>query len=70
MATRKPRNPWRVIVTGPDVRATSDHTSEAKAYALVRAALGGDSPAEQARIECWESGEWRWFETVNADEIP
>lgn len=70
MATRKPRNPWRVIITGPDVNAVSDHTSEAKAYALVRAALGGDSPAENARIEYWESGEWRWFETVTADEIP
>lgn len=70
MATRKPRKPWRAIITGPDVKATSDHTSEAKAYVFVRAALGGDSPAEQARIEFWESGEWRWFETVNADEIP
>ncbi|MFI2354689.1 hypothetical protein ACH5AG_08380 [Streptomyces anulatus] len=70
MATRKPRNPWRVIITGPDVNATSDHTSEAKAYALIRAALGGDSPAEKVRVEYWESGEWRWFEAVNADEIP
>ncbi|WP_405506360.1 hypothetical protein OG323_06130 [Streptomyces cyaneofuscatus] len=70
MATRKPRNPWRVIITGPDVGATSDHTSEANAYTLVRAVLGGDSPAEQARIEYWESGAWRWFETVTADEIP
>lgn len=70
MTTRKPRKPWRVIVTGPDVNATSDHTSEAKAYVLVRAALGGDSPAEQARIEYWESGRWRHFETVDADEIP
>ncbi|MEU0354957.1 hypothetical protein [Streptomyces cyaneofuscatus] len=70
MAIRKPRKPWRVIITGPNVRATSDHTSEAKAYTLVRATLGGDSPAKQARIEYWESGEWRWFETVNADEIP
>lgn len=70
MATRKPRKPWRVIITGPDVNAASDHTSEAKAYELVRAALGGDSPAEQASIEYWESGQWRWFETVDADDIP
>lgn len=70
MVTRKPRKPWRVIITGPDANATSDHTSEANAYELVRAALGGDSPAEQARIEYWESGEWRGFETVTADEIP
>ncbi|MFK0179630.1 hypothetical protein ACIQVR_27090 [Streptomyces xanthochromogenes] len=51
MATKKPRKPWRVTITGSDVSATSDHTSEAKAYDLVRAALGGDSPAENARIE-------------------
>lgn len=68
MAT-KPRKPWRVIVTGPDVRAESGHTSEAKAYALVRAALGGDSPADTARIEQWEGGRWWHFETVHADEI-
>ena len=65
----KPRKPWRVIVTGPDVRAESDHTSEAKAYALVRASLDEGSPADTARIEYWEDGLWRWFETVHADEI-
>lgn len=68
--TAKPRKPWRVILTGPDVRATSDHTSEAKAYALVRASLGDGSPAESARIEHWEDGLWRWYETVTADDIP
>ncbi|MGW2594774.1 hypothetical protein ACWCXC_31535 [Streptomyces sp. NPDC001515] len=68
MPTR-PRKPWRVIITGPDLRAESDHTSEAKAYAFIRAALGGDSPAENARVEYWEDGLWRHFETVNADEI-
>lgn len=66
----RPRKPWRVIVTGPDVRATSDHTSEAKAYAFIRAALGGDSPAENARVDHWEDGRWRWFETVNAEDVP
>lgn len=70
MTARKPRKPWRVIVTGPDVSATSDHTSEDNAYTLVRAALGGDSPVEKARIEYWADGRWRWFETVTADEIP
>ena len=70
MTARKPRKPWRVIVTGPDVSATSDHTSEAKAFALVRAALGGDSPAKEARVECWEGGRWRWFETVDAKDVP
>jgi hypothetical protein len=52
------------------VSATSDHTSEAKAFALVRAALGGDSPAKEARVECWEGGRWRWFETVDAKDVP
>lgn len=68
--TAKPRKPWRVILTGPDVRAESDHTSEAKAYALIRTALRGDSPADTARVEHWEDGLWRWYETVTADEIP
>ncbi|WP_030344785.1 hypothetical protein [Streptomyces sp. NRRL S-1022] len=66
----KPRKPWRVILTGPDVRAESAHTSEAKAYTLIRAALGGASPADTARVEQWEGGRWRHFETVTADEIP
>jgi hypothetical protein len=68
--TAKPRKPWRVILTGPDVHATSDHTSEAKAYALIRASLGDDSPADTARVEQWEGGRWWHFETVTADEIP
>ncbi|MFJ3812304.1 hypothetical protein ACIPWE_38815 [Streptomyces sp. NPDC090073] len=67
--TTKPRKPWRVILTGPDVHAESDHTSEAKAYSLIRAALGGDSPADTARVEQWEDGRWRHFETVTAAEI-
>ncbi|MFE9448299.1 hypothetical protein [Streptomyces sp. NPDC006739] len=67
--TTKPRKPWRVILTGPDVRAESDHTSEAKAYALIRSALGGDSPADTARVMQWEGGRWWHFETVHADEI-
>lgn len=66
----RPRKPWRVIITGPDARAVSDQTSEAKAYTVVRAALGGDSPAENARVEYWDGGLWRHFETVNVDEVP
>ncbi|MER6540114.1 hypothetical protein ABT215_41390 [Streptomyces sp900105755] len=66
----KPRKPWRVILTGPDVNATSDHTSENKAYTLIRASLGGDSLADTARVEYWEDGLWRWFETVTADDLP
>ncbi|MFM9635962.1 hypothetical protein [Streptomyces turgidiscabies] len=68
--TAKPRKPWRVILTGPDVRATSDHTSEAKAFTLVRAALGADSPADTARVEQWADGRWRWFETMHTDDMP
>ena len=68
--TVKPRKPWRVILTGPDVRATSDHTSEAKAFALVRAALKEGSPADTARIEQWEDGRWRWFETMTTEDVP
>jgi hypothetical protein len=67
--TVKPRTPWRVTLTGPDVHATSDHTSEAKAYALIRAALGPDSPADTARVELWEDGQWQHFGTVTADVI-
>ncbi|MEH0417828.1 hypothetical protein [Streptomyces sp. B21-083] len=66
----KPRRPWRVILTGPDVHATSDHTSENKAFAFVRAGLGSGSPADTARVEQWEDGQWRHFETMTADDMP
>ncbi|RSN55595.1 hypothetical protein DMH12_15360 [Streptomyces sp. WAC 04229] len=69
MTVRKPSKPWRVTVTGPDVEATSSFTSEAKTFAFVRASLGGDSPATAAKVEQWEGGLWRWFETVTAEEI-
>lgn len=29
MTTKKPQKPWRVTITGPDLRATSEHTIEA-----------------------------------------
>ena len=64
----KPRKPWRVILTQNGVQlAEIDHTSENKAYQHVRAALGAG--ADTARVEKWEDGLWRWFETVTADEI-
>jgi hypothetical protein len=69
MSVRKPSKPWRVTITGPDVEATSPFTSEAKAYAFIRASLGADSPADTAKVEYWEEGLWRWFETVTAEEI-
>lgn len=69
MTRRKPSKPWRVTVTGPEVKATASFTSEAKAYAFVRACLGGDSPADTAKVEQWEGGRWWHFETVTADEI-
>lgn len=69
MTLRKPSKRWRVTVTGPEVTATSPFTSEAKAFAFVRASLGGDSPADTAKVEQWEGGRWWHFETVTADEI-
>ncbi|MFI8351270.1 hypothetical protein [Streptomyces sp. NPDC085596] len=69
MTVKKPSKPWRVTVIGPDVEATSSFTSEAKTYEFVRATLGADSPATSAKVEYWEDGLWRWYETVTADEI-
>ncbi|MFD8839837.1 hypothetical protein [Streptomyces griseofuscus] len=67
--TTKPRKPWRVILTQNGVKLVEiDHTSEKKAYEHVRAGLR--SGADTARVEQWEDGLWRWFETVTADEIP
>lgn len=64
----KPRKPWRVILTQNGIQLVEiDHTSEAKAYDHVRAAL--QAGADTARVEQWEDGLWRWFETVTADEI-
>lgn len=54
----------------PEVTAQSDHTSEAKAFAFVRASLGTGSPAESARVEYWEDGLWRWFETLRREDMP
>ncbi|MET9222384.1 hypothetical protein ABZX65_26970 [Streptomyces sp. NPDC003300] len=69
MTACRPSKPWRVILTGPDVAAQSDHTSETKAYTFVRASLGTDSPASEARIEYWEDGLWRWFETLTGKDM-
>lgn len=66
----RPRKPWRVILTGPDVRAESSHTSENAAYSLIRATLGGDSPATKARVEQWTDGRWWHFEDVHARDLP
>ncbi|WP_435606532.1 hypothetical protein [Streptomyces ardesiacus] len=67
----KPRKPWRVIVSTLETQATYSFTSEAKTYAFIRTDLPAifDSPADTARVEQWEDGCWRWFETVTADEI-
>jgi hypothetical protein len=68
MAT-KPREPWRVILTQGGIQlAEVPHTSEAKAFAHVRAALR--SGADTAKVMQWEDGRWWHFETVHADEIP
>lgn len=68
MTTRKSK-PWRVIVTGPEVTAQSDHSSEDKAFTFVRACLGPGSPADTARVEHWEDGRWRWIDTMTKEEL-
>lgn len=68
--TPRPRRPWRVTITGPDVKAESEHTSERAAYSLIRATLGGDSSATSARVMQWSEGRWWHFETVNAEDLP
>lgn len=68
MSTRKPAKPWRVILTQRGVQLVEiDHTSEAKAYQHVRTGL--QAGADTARVEYWEGGLWRWFETVNAEDV-
>lgn len=69
MNARRPRRPWRVILTGPDVTAESDHTSQTAAYALIGAALGNGSPATEARVMQWADGRWWHFETVRAGDL-
>lgn len=65
----KPRKPWRVILTQNGIQlAQLDHTSENKAFEHVRTALKAGS--DTARVEQWEGGRWRHFETMRANEIP
>lgn len=64
----KPREPWRVILTQNGVQlAEVPHTSEAKAFAHVRMALG--SGADTAKVMQWAEGRWWHFETVHAEEV-
>ncbi|MFD9004493.1 hypothetical protein ACFV0T_26630 [Streptomyces sp. NPDC059582] len=65
----QPRKPWRVLIIGPDVVAQSDHGTKAAAYALLRAALRGDSPANTAIVERWQDGSWRQYAKVSARSI-
>jgi hypothetical protein len=65
----KPREPWRVILTQNEIQlAEVPHTSEAKAFEHVRAALR--SGADTAKVMQWEGGRWWHFKTVHADEVP
>ncbi|MFF5404611.1 hypothetical protein ACFY8K_16780 [Streptomyces misionensis] len=67
--TTKPRKPWRVILTQNGIQLVEiEHTSEKKAYEHVRAGLR--SGADTARVEQWEGGRWRHFETLTAAEFP
>lgn len=68
MTTSRPSKPWRVVITDPGMTVESDHTSEAKAYGFVRDTLSGGE-FDTARVEYWEDGLWRWFETVKAEDI-
>jgi hypothetical protein len=51
------------------VPAVSTFTSESKAYSFIRATLVENSPATEARVEYWEDGLWRWFETMTKEDI-
>ncbi|MEU4967762.1 hypothetical protein [Streptomyces smyrnaeus] len=65
--TTKPRKPWRVILTQNGIQLVEvDHTSEAKAFEHVRAAL--QAGADTAKVMQWEGGRWWHFETVHAEE--
>lgn len=67
--TTRPRKPWRVTLTQNGVRlAEIVHTSENKAYEHVRAALRAG--ADTARVECWEDGGWRHFDTMRTADLP
>ncbi|MGW5616263.1 hypothetical protein [Streptomyces sp. NPDC003877] len=67
----KPRKPWRLILTGPEVRAQSDHGSETAAYSLMHTALkSDDSPADTGEVRHWEDGRWVLYERITADELP
>jgi hypothetical protein len=67
--TAKPSKPWRVILTQNGIHlAEVPHTSEAKAFAHVRAALR--SGADTARVMQWSDGRWWHFETVHAEDVP
>lgn len=69
MTARRPSKPWKVILTQNGVQLVEiDHTSEAKALEHVRAAL--QTGADTARVEYWEDGRWRWFETMKKEDMP
>lgn len=65
----KPRKRWRLILTGPDVHAQSDHGSETATYQFMLAALKGDSPADTGEVRHWEDGRWVLWERLVADEL-
>jgi len=69
VTAKRPSKPWRVTALCDDTDVTYSFTSEAKAYAFVRASLSESSPAYAAKVEQWEGGRWWHFETVTADEI-
>lgn len=64
----KPRKPRRVILTQNGIQLVEvDHTSEAKAFAHVRMALG--SGADTAKVMQWSEGRWWHFETMHTEDV-
>lgn len=70
MTARRPSKPWRVTLPGADVTAKTLHTSQAKAYTHVRAALTGDSAAPHAVVEHWQDGHWYLHAFVPREGTP
>jgi hypothetical protein len=68
MTASKPRKPWRVILTQNGIQlAEVEHTSEAKAFQHVRAAL--QVGADTAKVMQWADGRWWHFETVRTEDL-
>jgi hypothetical protein len=70
--TGRPRCPWRVITSGmPGHGSETEHTSEANAYAYLRAEIvRPDSRTPKATVMQWSDGRWQLYEIVHCSELP